>query len=187
MEGISRGPAPKNRPIQIPKETRAMRKLKVPAYFGPLFLFLFMSIAMAQTASAQAPTFFISCSTSGNAGVDTYYTGVFEIGAKPGRSPHPPNAPGANIGGTWMVPAVLSQTVLDHFYAYLTPEGLQVFARQLFGLRYQADRSGDTSGPAQARLRGRRLLQLRQDRRDRLERPVIPGAEPALSLSKGST
>jgi hypothetical protein len=87
--------------------------------------------AMAQVASATqaaaaqtaAATFFISCSTSGSAGVDTYYTGVFEIGAKPGRSPHPPNTPGAYIGGTWMVPAVLPQTVLDHFYAYLTQKG----------------------------------------------------------------
>jgi hypothetical protein len=77
----------------------------------------------AAAAQAAAATFFISCSTSGNAGVDTYYTGVFEIGAKPGRSPHPPNTPGAYIGGTWMVPAVLSQTVLDHFYAYLTQKG----------------------------------------------------------------
>lgn len=78
-----------------------------------------------QTAAAQtaAATLFISCSTSGSAGVDTYYTGVFEIGAKPGRSPHPPNTPGAYIGGTWMVPAVLPQTVLDHFYAYLTQKG----------------------------------------------------------------
>ncbi len=81
--------------------------------------------AATQAAAAQtaAATFFISCSTSGNAGVDTYYTGVFEIGAKPGRSPHPPNTPGAYIGGTWMVPADLSQKVLDHFYAYLTQKG----------------------------------------------------------------
>jgi hypothetical protein len=102
-----------------------MRQMNVPAYFGPLFLsmFLFVSMAMAQTASAQSPTFFISCSTGGGAGIDTYYTGVFEIGAKPGRSPHPPNTPGAYIGETWMVPAVLSQTVLDHFYAYLTQKG----------------------------------------------------------------
>ena len=84
---------------------------------------------MAQVASATqavqtaAATFFISCSTSGSAGVDTYYTGVFEIGAKPGRSPHPPNTPGAYIGGTWMVPAVLPQTVLDDFQAYLTQKG----------------------------------------------------------------
>ena len=100
-----------------------MRKMKAPAYFGPLFMFLFMSMAMAQPSSAQAPTFFISCSSGGGAGMDTYYTGVFEIGAKPGRSPHPPNTPGAYIGGTWMVPAVLSQTVLDHFYTYLTQKG----------------------------------------------------------------
>jgi hypothetical protein len=77
----------------------------------------------AQQAATAAATFFISCSTSGGAGIDTYLTGVFEIGAKPGRSPHPPNAPGAYIGGTWLVPAVLPQTVLDHFYAYLTQKG----------------------------------------------------------------
>ena len=120
-----------------------MRKMKVPAYFGPLFLSMFLlavllglmtstpplyaqtpvAAATAQSSSAQSPTFFISCSTSGGMGIDTYYTGVFEIGAKPGRSPHPPNTPGAYIGGTWMVPAVLSQTVLDHFYAYLTQKG----------------------------------------------------------------
>ena len=102
-----------------------MRQMKVAAYFGPLFfsMLLFVSKATPQSSSAQPATSFISCSTSGSAGVDTYYTGVFEIGAKPGRSPHPPNTPGAYIGGTWMVPAVLAQTVLDHFYAYLTQKG----------------------------------------------------------------
>ena len=101
-----------------------MRKIKVPAYFGPLFLSLLLCASMAaQSPSAPKATFFISCSTSGGAAIDTYYTGVFEIGAKPGRSPHPPNAAGAYMGGTWMVPAVLPQTVLDHFYAYLTQKG----------------------------------------------------------------
>jgi hypothetical protein len=79
--------------------------------------------ATAQSSSGASATFFISCSTSGSAGVDTYYTGVFEIGAKPGRSPHPYNTPGADIGGTWMVPAVLSQKVLDDFQTYLTQKG----------------------------------------------------------------
>ena len=79
--------------------------------------------AAATPAQSSAATFFISCSTSGGAGIDTYYTGVFEVGAKPGRSPHPPNAPGAYINGAWMVPAVLPQTVLDHFYPYLTEKG----------------------------------------------------------------
>ena len=81
--------------------------------------------AASEQAATAAATFFISCSTGGGAGIDTYYTGVFEIGAKPGRSPHPPNTPGAYIGGTWMVPAVLAQTVLDHFYAYLTQKGFK--------------------------------------------------------------
>jgi hypothetical protein len=69
-------------------------------------------------------------------------------------------------GNTWIWPAVLFQTVLDHFQTYLNPEGVQIFALQLFGLRCQADRSGDKSSPAQARLRRRRLFQLRQDRRN---------------------
>ena len=100
-----------------------MRKMKVPAYFGPLFfsMFLFVSIA-PQSLPAQSATFFISCSTSSDGGIDTYYTGVFDIGAKPGR-PRGPYAVGANVGGTWMIPAVLSQTVLDHFHAYLTQKG----------------------------------------------------------------
>ena len=104
-----------------------MRQMKVPAYFGPLFfsMLFFVSMATAQPASAQAPTFFISCSTSGGAGIDTYYTGVFEIGAKPGPIPKSPFslAASADGGKTWTYPAVLSQTVLDHFYTYLTQKG----------------------------------------------------------------
>ena len=104
-----------------------MRQMKVPAYFGPLFfsMLFFVSMATAQPASAQAPTFLISCSTSGGAGIDTYYTGVFEIGAKPGPIPRSPYSLAASADGgiTWMYPAVLSQTVLDHFQAYLTQKG----------------------------------------------------------------
>lgn len=101
-----------------------MQKMKVPAYFGPLFfsMFLFVSIA-PQSLPAQSATFFISCSTLQDGGIDTYYTGVFEIGAKPGSGKIVANAPGANIGGRWMIPAVLSASVLDHFQAYLTQKG----------------------------------------------------------------
>ena len=79
--------------------------------------------ATAQPLSAQSATFFISCSTSPDAGIDTYYTGVFDIGAKPGSGKVTPYAVGVYVGGTWMVPAVSSQSVLDHFQAYLTQKG----------------------------------------------------------------
>jgi hypothetical protein len=114
-----------------------MRKMNVPAYFGPLFLSMFSltsitstqplsaqtQAATAQSSSAQSATFFISCSTLADGGIDSYYTGVFAIGAKPGGRPSGPYAVGANFGGTWMIPAVSSQTVLDHFQAYLTQKG----------------------------------------------------------------
>lgn len=81
--------------------------------------------ATAQSSSAQSATFFISCSTSGDAGIDTYYTGVFEIGAKPGPHPMGPYSPVYTVDGgkTWLNPAVSSQSVLDHFQAYLTQKG----------------------------------------------------------------
>jgi hypothetical protein len=79
--------------------------------------------ATAQPSSAQSATFFISCSTLPDAGVDTYYTSVFDIGAKPGTGKMTPYAVGAYVGGKWMVPAVSSQSVLDHFQAYLTQKG----------------------------------------------------------------
>jgi hypothetical protein len=107
-------------------EIKVMRKMKVPAYFGPLFLSMFLCVSMAaQSSPAPSATFFISCSTSGGAGIDTYYTGVFEIGAKPGPQPRSPFSLASSVDGgrTWTYPAVLSQTVLDHFYAYLTQKG----------------------------------------------------------------
>jgi len=115
-----------------------MRKMKVPAYFGPLFLSMCIATvflvpmaytqtqtATAQSSSAQSATFFISCSTSGDAGIDTYYTGVFEIGAKPSNQKRGPYSPAYTVDGgkTWLWPAVLSQSVLDHFQAYLTQKG----------------------------------------------------------------
>ncbi|HEY7860127.1 MAG TPA: hypothetical protein VIB98_01740 [Gemmatimonadaceae bacterium] len=105
-------------------EMKAMRRMKVP-YSWPLLFstLLFVSMATAQSLSAQSATFFISCSTLVDGGIDTYYTGVFAIGAVPGDPPRGPYAVGANIGGTWMVPAVSSQTILDHFQAYLTQKG----------------------------------------------------------------
>jgi hypothetical protein len=99
--------------------------MRAPAFLGPLFIFILFSMAAAQPSYAQSPTFFISCSTSGGAGIDTYYTGVFEIGAKPGPMPRTPISLAASTDGgkTWMYPAVLSQTVLDRFYAYLNQKG----------------------------------------------------------------
>ena len=63
--------------------------------------------AAAQAASAK---FYISCSTSGGAGIDTYYTGVFPI----------KNATTTPRG---VLASPESQVVLDHFYAYLTQKG----------------------------------------------------------------
>src|ERR1700676_4840498 len=102
-----------------------MRHLRVPSFFGPLFLSLFLCVSMAaQSTSPPPPTFFISCSTTQNGGVDWYFTAVFEIGAKPGPPPPSPLSPATRDGGgTWMYPAVLPQTVLDHFQAYLTQKG----------------------------------------------------------------
>ena len=71
--------------------------------------------AAAPAATASAPATpstggpFISCSTSGGAGVDIYLTGIFQT-AKPVR--HMPN--GAKI---------VDQSVLDDFYAYLKGKG----------------------------------------------------------------
>lgn len=115
-----------------------MRKMKVPAYFGRLFLSMCIATAVlvplaytralaatAQSSSAQSATFFISCSTSQDAGIDTYYTAVFEIGAKPGPVPRTPVTLASSVDGgkTWMYPAVLSQSVLDRFQAYLSQKG----------------------------------------------------------------
>lgn len=113
-----------------------MSKMKVPAYFGPLFLSMCIAIvflvpmaytqtqaATTQSSSAQSATFYISCSTLLEGGMNTYYTSVFAIGAKPGPPPRGPYAVGANVGGTWMIPAVSPQTVLDSFQAYLTQKG----------------------------------------------------------------
>ena len=114
-----------------------MRQMNVPAYLGPLFfsMFLFVPMATAQISYAPSATFFISCSTSGGAGIDIYYTGVFEIGAKPGPRPGTPMAPAytPDSGKTWLWPAVLSQTVLDHFQAYLTQKGYKFLAGSASG------------------------------------------------------
>jgi hypothetical protein len=71
--------------------------------------------APASSAPAPAPSAsssggpFISCSTSGGAGIDTYLTGVFQT-SHPVR--HLPS--GGNL---------VDQSVLDRFYAYLTQQG----------------------------------------------------------------
>jgi hypothetical protein len=64
--------------------------------------------ATASTASSTGGSF-ISCSTSGGAGIDTYYTGVFQ-------TTHPVKRLGN--GGFFV-----DQSVLDRFYAYLTQKG----------------------------------------------------------------
>ena len=64
--------------------------------------------ATASTASSSGGPF-ISCSTSGGAGIDTYLTGVFQT-ALPVR--HLPS--GGNL---------VDQAILDRFYAYLTQKG----------------------------------------------------------------
>ena len=68
--------------------------------------------AAATQAAAQAAAtgFFISCSTGGGAGIDTYYTGVFPI-------------KNAKVTPRGVLASPESQIVLDHFYAYLTQKG----------------------------------------------------------------
>jgi hypothetical protein len=68
------------------------------------------SVAQAAAARTAAAKFFISCSTSGGAGIDTYYTGVFQIGT-------------ARVSQRGVLVSAESQSVLDHFYAYLTQKG----------------------------------------------------------------
>ncbi len=63
----------------------------------------------ASSASASAGGPFISCSTSGGAGIDTYLTGVFQT-TRPIR--HLPS--GGNL---------VDQSILDDFYAYLKQKG----------------------------------------------------------------
>jgi len=96
-----------------------MRRTKVASHIGPLFLSIFFLASTAFTllrAQAAAPPTaastggpFISCSTSGGAGIDTYLTGVFQT-TRPVR--HLPN--GGNL---------VDQSVLDDFYAYLKQQG----------------------------------------------------------------
>jgi hypothetical protein len=62
-----------------------------------------------QSSSARPGMPFISCSTSGGAGIDTYYTGVFQTSRPVRRLPS-----GGNL---------VDQSVLDDFYAYLTQKG----------------------------------------------------------------
>ena len=64
--------------------------------------------APALTAVASGGAW-VSCATSGGAGIDTYLTGVFQT-TRPVR--HLPN------GGV-----LVDQAILDHFYAYLTQKG----------------------------------------------------------------
>jgi hypothetical protein len=98
------------------------------AVFSGLFLFsVFVSpllnlkqSSQAQTAPKSAP-FFISCSTSGGEGIDTYFTSVFptELKLKPPRGP----AGGVFIVNGKTIDPTSIQGILDHFYAYLTQKG----------------------------------------------------------------
>jgi len=65
--------------------------------------------APPQSAPAQPGMPFVSCSTSGGAGIDTYLTGVFQTARPVRRLPN---------GGV-----LVDQSILDHFYAYLTQKG----------------------------------------------------------------
>src|SRR5580704_15491433 len=105
-------------------ETKAMRKMRASAYFGPPFLSMCIAAALlvpmasaasAPEAAAPRPTAasnggpFIACSTSGGAGIDTYITGVFRTAYPVKYLP----------SGGYLV----DQSVLDRFYAYLTKKG----------------------------------------------------------------
>jgi hypothetical protein len=63
----------------------------------------------ASASPSQPGLPFISCSSSGGAGIDTYYTGVFQTAHPVRRLPN---------GGF-----LVDQSVLDRFYAYLTQKG----------------------------------------------------------------
>jgi hypothetical protein len=87
-----------------------MQKMSVPAYFGPLFLSVCVAAALfVPMDSAASGEPFISCSTSGGAGINTYVTGVFQTTYPVKYLPS-----GGNL---------VDQSVLDRFYAYLTRKG----------------------------------------------------------------
>jgi hypothetical protein len=98
-------------------EVNALRRTRVSAFFVPLLLSILFIAATAFTpalhpqtpAAGSAGGPFISCSTSGGAGIDTYLTGVFQT-TRPVR--YLPS------GGV-----LVDQSILDHFYAYLTQKG----------------------------------------------------------------
>ncbi len=104
-----------------------MRRARVPVCFGLVLFCVFLSTLLnssrapqAQTAAQSAP-FFISCSTSGGAGIDTYFTSVFQTVLKL----KPPRGPGSGaffVNGKTIDPASI-QVILDHFYTYLTQKG----------------------------------------------------------------
>jgi hypothetical protein len=77
--------------------------------------------AQAAPASEQSGTFFISCSTSGGAGIDTYFTGVFQTELK-WKTLKGPGSGAFFVNGKTIDPASV-QAILDHFYAYLTQKG----------------------------------------------------------------
>lgn len=97
----------------ISHEVNIVSRIKISVSFGSLFILMFFitsiasAPALAQTPAAGGP--FISCATSGGAGIDTYLTGIFQT-TRPIR--HLPN--GGNL---------VDQSVLNDFYAYLKQKG----------------------------------------------------------------
>jgi hypothetical protein len=82
---------------------------------------LALLLGLAQSSQAQAAPFFISCSTSGGAGINTYFTAVFETELKLGV----PRGPGSGtffVNGKAIDPTSV-QAVLNRFYVYLTQKG----------------------------------------------------------------
>jgi hypothetical protein len=96
-----------------------MRRIRISTHLAVLSFAMFLVTSLstrqaihAQTAPAAGPPAggpFISCSTSGGAGIDTYLTGVFQT-TRPVR--HLPS--GGNL---------VDQSILNDFYAYLTQKG----------------------------------------------------------------
>jgi hypothetical protein len=82
---------------------------------------LALLLGFIQSSQAQSAPFFISCSTSGGAGIDTYFTAVFPTVLKL----RPPRGPGSGaffVNGKTIDPTSV-QAVLDHFYVYLRQKG----------------------------------------------------------------
>ena len=124
-------------------------------------------VAAAQTAAA---TFFVSCSSGRRCGDRHLLHWRLRDRGRAGPVTAPAQCSGRHHRWDMDRSRCFTSNGSRSFLCVPDPEGLQVFARQFIWLRYCTDPSSDTSSPAQTGLRGRRLLQLRQNRRDRLER-----------------